>query len=79
MTGERYFFGTATRRKIHSDEDLEELPEPKTKGQRTIRQLAEAAIGVTMHDVGDDLPEYRNAIKAMESRFAKILKGKLKV
>lgn len=54
------------------------LREPKGIFQLTIRKLAEAAMAVTHHDIGDDEPSYVHEVRTLEAKFTNILRGKMK-
>lgn len=56
----------------------EGLREPKNSFQCTIRKLAEAAMSVTHHDAADYEPGYIHEVRAMEKKFSRILKGRMK-
>ena len=47
---------------------------PRTDFAEMVRSLAEAAMSVTHHDIGNHEPEYWHEIEAMEERFSKILR-----
>lgn len=51
------------------------LREPKTRFQRMVRRLAEAAMGVTHHDAAEEEPGYIHEVAAMERKFTRILSG----
>lgn len=61
-----------------SSEKTEPLAEPRNSFQETMRALADAAMSVTQHDSNEAEPGYINAVREMERKFARILKGKMK-
>jgi hypothetical protein len=58
--------------------ETEVLREPKDKFERTVRQLAEAAMSAIHHDSSEADPEYTHEVAALERRFGLILRGKLR-
>jgi len=55
----------------------EKLREPKGAFQEVVRRLAEEAIAVTHHDIGEHEPEYISEVRSMERRFTNVLRGYL--
>lgn len=55
----------------------ETLREPKTAFQSLIRRLAQEAMSVTNHTTGEHEPEYVNEVRAMERRFAPLVRAHL--
>lgn len=53
------------------------LRTPRGWFQETIRTLADAAMTVTHHDIGETEPEYVSEMQQLERRFTNILRGKL--
>jgi hypothetical protein len=52
----------------------EVLPDPRTRLDRCLRELADAAMSVTHHDASDTEPGYIHEVQAMEKRFRVILR-----
>jgi hypothetical protein len=60
-------------------QDLLRLADPQNPFQQTVRLLAEAAMSVTCHDAAETEPGYIHDVQAMERKFSRILKGKMKL
>lgn len=66
--------GLPIQKRAIPESDL--APDPRTPFEKTIRQLALAAMSVCHHDCGEQDIEWHHEVKALERRFFEILGAK---